>query len=198
MEISDQDYQEYLLLKKKYGQDAILESIRDTPLEDDIDVPIKNCLMAFALLGCEPSWSCCGFDYFGQPIHKFHQYGRCYFVLRHVMRSLAVLHQAYVDQVPYLGQWQFYIRNTGLDWHLDFKNVIPQWDDTQSIHYSEQAVVYTEYLERFLLGQSINFSDTATIEDTNASYHEIYSNWQYPTKESWTFTKEDLMARARG
>jgi len=111
------------------------------------------------------------------------------------MRSLAVLYEAHIANTPYLGRWEFYIRDNGLDLHLDFTNVIPQWNNTESIHYSEQVVAYISYLEKFLLSQNNKFSDTATIEDTNSAYHEVYPYWQYPAKKPWTFTKEDLMKR---
>jgi hypothetical protein len=112
------------------------------------------------------------------------------------MRSLSIVYEAHVSRMPYLGNWQFYVRDSGLDWHFDLSNVISQWKDSASIHSSEQAVAYIHYLESFLMTQSNRFSDTATIEDTNTAYHEVYPSWQYPAKEPWTFSKEDLMQRA--
>jgi hypothetical protein len=44
-------------------------------LEDDIDKPMKLIVGAAALIGAKPQWSCCGFNYDGQPAHKDHVYG---------------------------------------------------------------------------------------------------------------------------
>src|SRR3990167_575278 len=77
------DAEELTFLRSIYKRERILKSVKSiTRLEDDIDEPLKTCVMALALLGCEPVWSCCGFDYAGQPIHKSHEHGRCGIRLR--------------------------------------------------------------------------------------------------------------------
>ena len=77
--ISDEDYKEYRTLQHNALFQQKLESVRGMKnLRDDIDVPIRKLVAMFALLGCTPLWSCCGFDYDGQPMHKTHEYGNIY------------------------------------------------------------------------------------------------------------------------
>lgn len=201
MEISDKDYQEYILLKKQGNRNEIQESINSViRLEDDIDEPIKTCVMAFALLKCHPVWSCCGFDYAQQPLHKFHQYGRCYFVLQNSVEALSIANALIKSNTPYFHVWELYLKpDRAVDFHADFKNVIKQWDDSQSIHYSEQVALYIGYLEKFLLSLHYAMVDVpVTLKDTNQSLRDASPYWQYPPKEPWTFTKEDLMRRVNG
>ncbi len=185
-EITDEELAEYFMLKRHYGQDAIQESLSQlVSLEDDIDLPIKKCVMAFALLGCEPVWSCCGFDYQGQPFHKSHQYGRTYFILENE-RALPICRQFNLG-------WRLYLEGKHLDFHVDFQNVIPQWHRPDSPHFHEPAVVHIQALENYLLSKASEFSDEITLADTNGEYKYRYVYWQYPVLQPWTIHKSDLL-----
>ena len=191
-----EQYQEYQQLKKKYESDLLFESIRSVSLEFDIDEPIKTCVMALALLECRPSWSCCGFNYEGQLIHKYHQYGRCYFILDNAERALSIYNTMVNRHIPYYTQWQVNPIGAGIDLHFDFKNVIPQWDDEKCIHYAEQASLYIAGLEQFLMSLSEIFIDSFEMTDSNQLFRGYTKHWQYPAKEPWTITKKDLLERA--
>jgi len=190
---------DYKFLKKKYESDLKLESTLSRSLEQDIDEPIKNCVAMLALLGCQTIWCCCGFDYIGQPIHKYHQYGRTYFILSNTLGTKTLWGDFLNRGLLGNKTWEFYkVPNTTTwDLHVDFGNVVPQWRDPKSPHYSENAVMYIEQLERLLESMSDSFSDSAIVFDTNEAYQRTYRHWQYPIKkESWYITKEDFLARS--
>lgn len=190
-EITDEQYNEYQSLKWRVA----VESMRSvTKLEDDIDVPIKKCVMAFALLGCNPTWSCCGFNYVGQPVHKKHQSGRLYFILGNSRKSIILFHMIGNSTMAYRNHWE--IRHTGsgaVDLHLDFSNVVPDWKEDACIHYSEQAVQIIKDLEAWLMSLSSEFLDSTEIIDSNKLYRKHFDNWQYEPKSSWIIRKEDLL-----
>lgn len=196
-EVSDDELSEYQHLKGIYTRELIQKSLDNmTRLEDDIDVPIKRCVMAFALLGCQPIWSCCGFDYSGQPIHKSHQYGRCYFILGNNYKTSWLTHNILFDSKTLLGAVYWEISNKSesmVDLHCTFSNMIPQWDNRDSLHYSEQIVQHIHCLENWLMSFSSLFEESAVIKDTNKAYKDVFQSWQYPVREDWIITKEDLL-----
>jgi hypothetical protein len=188
-------YHEYLSLKRQYEMDLRYESAINTSLESDIDSPIRNCVMGLALLGCEPQWSCCGFDYANQPIHKSHQTGRCYFVLKNPIKTLAMFNVLVQMKIPLGDYWECQAKQGMIDFHADFKNIITQWDSNNSIHYAEQATQFIRYLELALVSMKYELADSYTLTDTNSMYRWYFPEWQYPPKESWTFTKEQFLER---
>lgn len=194
-EITEEQLQEYEWLRSKYKQETIRASLQSvTRLEDDIDEPIKKCVMALALLGCAPLWSCCGFDYAGQPIHKTHQTGRIYFILGEPSNTLPLFRTIQVSDMPFKSQWHINATNkTATDLHLDFGNIIKQWDDGDSIHYSEQAVQIIAYFEDLLISLSDNFLSEVTLKDTNGQYKSGFPHWQYPPRQEWVIRKSDLI-----
>ena len=187
-EISELELEEFRLLRKRYGQDAIRESIRSLVcVRDDIDEPIRKCVAAFALLGCQPIWSCCGFDYKGQPLHKSHRYGRIFFILMNASHSESVFNRWGMDD------WKLLKNEPGFSFHIDFKNIIPQWDTPSYIHYSETPAIHVQVLEEFLFGLSDEFMQEVTLEDTNLHYRTQFTYWQYPILEPWVIRKSDIM-----
>ena len=156
--------------------------------------------MGFALLGCSPLWSCCGFDYHGQPIHKFHQYGRIYFILRDSIRTKRLWEDALHLHLIGGKTWEFLFLQQSHVWdlHIDFKNVIPQWSDEHCPHYSEQAVQYINQMEQFLVMFRDDMLDVATVVDSNSIYKKVFRHWQYPSKGPWTFTKQDFLEEIYG
>lgn len=190
MQISDSEHEEYLLLKSYHARQLALESIASLSLEDDIDVPIKKCVMAFALLGCYPLWSCCGFDYVGQPIHKWHEYGRIFFILENCSASILVT-QRFLSTSQSAG-WVLVDYDTLLDFHCDFTNAVPQWDSVDCVHYYEPAVFSIQPLENFLMSLDLCFSEEVVLHDTNGRTRDYVKNWQYPTRGDWIIRKSDL------
>lgn len=196
MEISDQDYQEYQHLKDVYRRELVYQSMDSAAnLSDDIDEPIKTCVMAFALLGCNPKWSCCGFDYRGQPFHKYHQYGRVFFILTYGTSTASVLNRFYSSELAYRDKWKFDIRLPDVDFHADLHNPVEQWRKSDCIHYSESGAVYIKILEDFLMSMSFYFSDSVVLTDTNLAYNQSVPSWQYKGKSDWVITKSNLEKR---
>src|SRR3990167_10289827 len=109
-ELTEQEFQEYLNLRSLYSREKMLESVRSVRcLRDDIDQPIRNCVAYLALLGCNPVWSCCGFDYIGQPIHKSHEYGSSGFCLtdnEQTRRLSESLETADMPYQKYMNKWK--------------------------------------------------------------------------------------------
>jgi len=196
MEITEQDYQEYQHLKDVYKRELVYQSMDSiVNLSDDVDEPIKTCVMAFALLGCKPKWSCCGFDYRGQSFHKYHQYGRVFFILTYGTSTASVLNQFYSSGTHYSDKWKFDVRLPDIDFHVDLHNPVEQWRDPSCIHYSESGAVYIKFLEDFLMSLSSHFSDSVVLTDTNLTYNLSVPSWQYKGKTDWVITKEDLLKR---
>ena len=191
-QISDSEYEEYLLLKSYHARQLALESIASLSLEDDMDAPIKKCVMAFALLGCYPLWSCCGFDYVGQPIHKWHEYGRVFFILENRSESVLIT-QRFLGTSRSAG-WALVDYGTLLDFHCDFTNAVPQWDSANCIHYYEPASFSIQFLESFLMALSPCFLEEVVLHDTNGRTKDYVATWQYPPRGDWIIRKSDLLA----
>mgnify|MGYP001559825545 FL=1 len=199
--ITWKEYEEFKQLRSIYKHDAIRQSaLRIMYLEQDIDAPIKICVMALALLGCEPMWSCCGFDYAGQPLHKSHCYGTSGVALRDNPRTRWLtkqLEETRLEFQDYANAWRVAYTNhygdarCGLTSDTHTGNV---WPHIDSIHYSEPAAIAIQILETFLLGLSESFQDCVTLRDTNDEFHKRFSWWQYPAKADWLIRKSDLVA----
>lgn len=199
-EISDQEYNEYVLLKKHYGKNAIQDSINSiTSLEFDIDVPIKRCVMMLSLLGLETMWSCCGFDYAGQPIHKSHQYDLTSFVIRYSDRSVwlrDMIDQRGMDFINYHNGWRIaYGEHYGrqLCYLSADTRTSNAWPDRRSIHYSEPAAIAIAHLEKFLDSLSGQFLNETIVVDTNDEFQKAYTWWQYPPRADWVIHRSDVV-----
>jgi hypothetical protein len=188
-EITNEQFEEYEKLKKWAKREGVLKSARDvTKLEDDIDAPIKNCVGMLALLGCEPTYSCCGFDYTGQPFHKSHQYGRPYIIMRSNSRTLdfvqILLHQKstwYVDTID---------KNFCAVQVMCGMN--PYWRKEECIHFAEECVIAISWLEKILFQLKTVMFPRIVIEDTNQSVKNDIEYWQYPPKSPWIVELSDI------
>ncbi len=192
--LTDAEFEEFQALRAYHKRQLMLESAGDVSLEQDIDGPIRRCVMAFALLGCEPEWSCCGFDYTGQPIHKWHEYGRTFFNLVANPKSLDV-----VERFMRLGMgtaWkaepytQNGVRMIALS--ADFAH-IDQWNDKDCIHYPEPATHNIMVLQEYLMSRSAGFQDEVILRDSNVASQGHFKHWQYPPKADWVIRKSDLL-----
>ena len=186
--ISDEQLEEYEQLKKWARRERVFQSAKEiTRLEDDIDAPIKNCVGMFALLGCFPVYSCCGFDYSGQPFHKSHQYGRPYFILKASQR---------VDDVLLILSKQktfWYATPNGKFVNLEaMAGMNPYWRMEECIHFAEECVILIGWMENFLRRCSRSMMDEIVLEDTNYKAKQDLRFWQYPPKEPWIVRKSDF------
>lgn len=185
--ITEEEYADYCSLKEQATRIKNLVSLgKVTRLEDDIDAPVKRCVAAFALLGCEPLWSCCGFDYAGQPLHKSHQYGRIFFILANNAFS-----EDLCKIITETSDWEYHLHNGNLDLHVDIKNVVAQWDYKDCPHYHEPFVYYIRGLENRLFSLEDWFAEEVTLGDTNGMMKDALPYWQYPTMEPWVIRKKD-------
>lgn len=202
---SGTEQEELAFYRRIYKRERILESIRSLRhVGDDIDEPIKNCVMALALLGCEPVWSCCGFDYDGQPLHKSHQYGASGVVCYETPR-VEWLSREFEERPPL---WQ----GTRYDlWKIDKYNLYSRdfvtfiskavgekgnvWPDIESIHYSEPAVICIAVLESWLMGYILLMAEEVVLRSSNIEFRNRFPAWQYPPLPDWTVTKDELLER---
>ena len=196
------DAEELTFLRSIYKRERILKSVKSiTRLEDDIDEPLKTCVMALALLGCEPVWSCCGFDYAGQPIHKSHEHGRCGIRLRDNDKTVWLVEQ-FQNNLPmyqrYANHWYF---TKGTEHSREFYSLLCDiergnaWPDRDGIHYSEPGVISIAVLESWLWGWEEHFSTKAVLKDSNSEYQHRFYHWQYPPKADWVIRKSAVMKR---
>lgn len=188
--ISDKDYEEYLTLKKWDEKQKIRESVtRISKLEDDIDAPIKKCVACLALLGCEPLYSCCGFDYEGQPYHKSHQYGRPYIVLTVKPLTLQILQELSSRKTFWQAGRGNYAKWTNLELICGMN---PHWRRDECIHFYEESLVGIIQLQNLLMSAYPKMLDEITLVDTNFKAKIQSKHWQYPPKESWHIQKSLL------
>lgn len=190
--ITDKQYQEYKDLRKWAKREKVWVSAENIEyLEDDIDAPIKRCVAMCALLGLNPLFSCCGFDYRGQPYHKSHQYGEAYIMLgRNKLSEQWLVHYGNGSIV---AGWKIkkHVQNTLLLVHKVPGN--PYWRKKDCIHFSEETAIGISYLEKSLMTLSDNFMSAVVIEDTNQNYKKSgVRYWQYPPKKPWVIQKELL------
>ncbi len=181
--ISDEDYHEYTFLKTQRS----LASIER--LEDDIDYPIRNCVAMLALSGCSPLFSCCGFDYAGQPFHKAHQYGEPYIMLDTDEQTSRIIGTIF-SRLPY--GWK--VERRGRVIYLELLHINnPHWDSPDKIHFSENIVIKINELEHFLYKNlSDVFLTSVTLGDTNQNHIKNLKYWQYIPKEPWVITLDSL------
>ena len=203
--ISDQDYKEYQIMLHNVVRQHKLDSVRGlNNLKDDIDIPIRNIIVMLALLGCEPMWSCCGFDYDGQPIHKTHEYGGIYIMLRDTTQANKIVFELMDkgvvfernDKTDKWTTWKFqgaiYLKSNFNYFH---KKTEYPWTMTSCLHYPELAMFKIKELEDILYSARESFNFEATISDTNIRYKDRFPNWQYPVLEDWIITLDDVKVK---
>mgnify|MGYP003496199296 CR=1 FL=1 len=187
MNISKKDYEEYLKYKNRLDLEKSLQHTYN--LEDDIDFPIRNSVAILALAGCSPLFSCCGFDYHGQPIHKAHQYGEPYIMLKGDNETREVIGRIYL-RLP--SGWRVTSRSGLVYIELTSLNN-PHWDDPSVIHYSENLVIAINALESALFSLlKDNLLEEVILEDTNKNHNKNLKYWQYPPKNPWVITIDSL------
>lgn len=187
IKITEKEYEEYQKLKKWAEREKILTSVKSVKrLEDDIDEPIKKCVAMLALLRCEPTFSCCGFDYDGQPFHKSHQYGEPYIRMKSNLFSISITTQ------PLKYGW--YVVNVVGEVSLCWRaSANPHWRNNNCIHFSEEIVGAIAWLEDGLLRNKDNMLDEVILTDTNRKNKTLNRFWQYPPKEDWVIRKTDVL-----
>lgn len=203
--VSENEYKELQGLRSHYKRENNLKSANSMKsLENDIDIPIKTIVGMFALMGCCPKFSCCGFDYAGQPIHKTHEYGNAYVMLDDNHNTKEVIDflvgkKLVEDTFKKTSRWrswkiekdrQVFVA-LAFDW-LESERDYP-WTKTNCIHYAEKGVIGLNYLRKHLYRIRNAFLEEITLTDTNEQLHKNLAYWQYPALESWKINKEELM-----
>jgi hypothetical protein len=203
--ISNDEYAELQTLRSYYIREKNIESIKSTEfLELDIDIPMRTIVGMFALLGCRPLFSCCGFDYSGQPIHKTHEYGNAYVMLdnnTNTQRIIEVLsdHKFLVEDKEKTSQWRTWtderhnISFIALAFDWAERNSDYPWTMKNCIHYSEKGVIGLNELRKVLYRFQYSFLDEFILEDTNEKQNKYVPYWQYPSLKPWTISREQLL-----
>jgi hypothetical protein len=183
MRISNQEYEELQAYKREVSLQEIIN------LEDDIDFPIRNTVAILALAGASPMFSCCGFDYRGQPAHKAHQYGEPYVMMKDDEKTREVMGRIY-SRLPF--GWKVASRRGLIYLELTSINN-PHWDNPKAIHYSENMVISINELEKYLFMYLREFMvDKVVLYDTNAGHNTSLKYWQYTPKNPWEITIDSL------
>lgn len=185
--VSDREYKKYEAWKTK---DKVRKSLFETyNLEEDIDFPIRNSVAILALAGATPLFSCCGFDYHGQPEHKAHQYGEPYIMLGNDAQTIQVIGSLF-GRLAF--GWKF-SKEGGVTFLQLTRISNPHWDNKELIHFSEEIVIAINSLEATLFGElSYRFLEEVILEDTNKNHNKNLKYWQYPPKNPWVITLESL------
>ncbi len=206
--VSDNEYTELQTLRSYCIREKNIESAKSMKmLENDIDLPIKTIVGMFALLGCQPLFSCCGFDYEGQPVHKTHEYGNAYINLRDNSNTKQVIDffisiGFFADTYKRTSQWRTWkieqdkivFVAQSFDWK-DRKMGYP-WTKENCIHYSEKGVIGLHELRKKLYyAFKDHFLSQITLRDTNQNHNKNLAYWQYPASEPWEINKDELLLK---
>lgn len=186
--ITDGQWEEYNNLKHWAIKQKVWESARSIKrLEDDIDLPIRKSVAMCALLGRRPLFSCCGFDYYGQPYHKYHQYDAPYITISENEKSSFLLN------VGNVSGWKTE-KHAPKTMKIEFRTEMnPSWGSRESIHSSEERAIAMSVLEKFLMNFYPYFAEEVALHDTNHRYKDGGVRfWQYPAKEPWVIKKSLL------
>lgn len=190
--LTDRQYEEYKNLKKWAKKEKVWVSAKGIEyLEYDVDAPIKKSVAMLALLGLEPLFSCCGFDYHGQPYHKSHQYGEPYIMVKDNQISRSWLTMGENGNIGRGWRIRKHVKGTLI---IIFKaQGNPYWRKKDCIHFSEESAIGIANLESMLSGLKENFFSGIVLEDTNQNYKKSgVRHWQYPPKKPWVIKKELL------
>lgn len=190
--ITDKQYEEYKSLKRWAKREKVWTSADEIRcLKDDIDVPIRKSVAMLALLGLEPLFSCCGFDYRGQPYHKSHQYGEPYIMVKE--NQISRKWMTFGGNGSLGGGWKIrkHVQNTLIIVLKVQGN--PYWRKKDCIHFAEETVLGIALLEKGLQNLYEYFLPSWTLIDTNQNYKKMgVKHWQYPPKEPWLVEKDCL------
>ena len=164
-------------------------------LEDDIDLPMKKVIAMLSLLDITTFFTCCGFNYNGQLMHKEHVYGN-WQVLMLADTKCMMLTKELVDSMKNpkfrpLIEYKYF--GTSLTWIYGINSEIRNWDKPECPHSSEISVIITDEIEKFLMDKLNDMKDISVVYDFNDYMLKRYSNWQYPAKLPWTVSKQKLL-----
>ncbi len=165
-------------------------------LEDDIDRPMRLLVAGTALLGANPKWSCCGFNYNDQPEHKDHSYGLMQLILdanREIAVTLAKM--AVKDTDNKLRAHFVNMPNQGIHIAISSSWKLPEngWGRPDSPHFYEVGVVAIQAFEKLLFRHSDLFSTEAVLNDTNLEMQSKLPDWQYAGKSPWHIRKDQIL-----
>jgi hypothetical protein len=164
-------------------------------LEDDIDAPMKNSIAMMALLGMEPTWCCCGFNYEGQPAYKDHSLGYMYVMLKNIDRSFSVFQKMIKSKFWEVGAFEINLCKCDLIPFFSLRKAIVRpgyWNTSTSVHLHELGATGIKYLEQMLLEQKEDFATRTLLTDTNEKYRKTTS-WQYPGRKPWNILKKNIL-----
>lgn len=198
IEITREEYDRLKLFELGFRRKKVQASLDEVlNLEDDIDQPLRNSMVMLSLMGCTTVWSCCGFDYTGQSVHKFHEYGSVYIRIKFNEAAYNLGFNLIKAQLPLPWNVTFYNVGGGQEMQLkarfEHTDHLKMWDNVACPHYAEAAAFAIYNLERTLLKFRQHFLPTAVIHDTNGDFQHTFKNWQYSPKKSWTVTQNDVL-----
>lgn len=197
----------YRTLFELYLHDMQFMSARQHKcLIDDIDAPMLPVVGAFALLGLKTAWSCCGFDYEGQPIHKAHEYGKMGLAVLHSEQAEAFARRMTNADIDYqeMGRACRWFWRAGHVYGDDMlylnADIVTRnaWPYADMIHYSEPGAIMLGVLKRWLLTLADEFEPEAEVVDYNHVYLSRFPDWQYPPSEPWHVTKAEVLRLLEG
>lgn len=169
-----------------------MSEVNENVLEHHIDAPIKNCIMGLNLLGLTTKWSCCGFDYQGQPSFKSHVHGRPHVVVDYCNGKL-------LDRLVYIAMrsgWKLELSQVSCTnaWQLSSQSSLNQgsWARTDSAHFHEGPNTKIKSLEHALMSLWEYMNDLVVLRDQNHVMETIYEHWQYKGLDDWEIKKVDL------
>ena len=206
--ITDKEYEEYQQLKNNALIQRKFDAVREVRyLENDIDAPIKLLVSMLALLRCKTRFSCCGFDYDGQPLYKTHEYGVAYIQIKEDTHSIDLMTSLENDKTItrrgqrneniYTHGWHWYTHNGIVYLVSEFNKKLDDikypWTEKRTcIHYSEQGALAIDYLEKALWTFREHFVNSIVLFDSNGSLKDVVHSWQYPALEPWVINKKTV------
>lgn len=159
-------------------------------LVNHIDAPILKSVIGLALLGFQPVFSCCGFDYKGAEVPKSHLTNKPYVYLKYGVGCMNRL----VDIATSAGWGMSFLGKQFVDFHGYGWSGPHPWNNPTSPHRSETCVLAIKALNDTLGQFKPYFSSSVVLRDGNALYKldKGIKYWQYEPVADMTFTPADF------
>ena len=174
------------------------EPSKNLTVLDDIDAPILKCVKMFTLLGCKTVWSCCGFNYEGQPKWKSHTYNCPYVRMNADAKTFKLMYKIVDDLVfAHTNQWYITLASKpqqkpqfGIGCNF---NGTKDWTDKDCPHMHERCVSAIDLLEKKLLSFKDQFKEKVILRDSNTDMTKQLEYWQFKGKAPIEVLKSEFM-----
>ncbi len=176
-------------------------------LEEHVDLPIKDTVAMFNLLGMETIWSCCGYNYKDQDLK---------IVNKDHAQTFQILISAKEDtfkKITKIFNSEIFLWY-GLNLNISYrdgqglvmtlmrapfpKNTVGMWKAEDSPHWHEMPNAFIYKINARLMEFRNEFAEEVLLVDQNTHMKKIIPTWEYPVSEPWLIKKSDVLTNLAG